>query len=153
MADVYTVDDNLYSGALVTWAPDGESISSIALEYVLRFKSQVGHNNGRRKEFIKNNGHLVILASQIRTVHFWELRKGTTARVSIFEPGDIERLKWNIVLNAIYPDFMASIQAILWLQDKDLMDFSEELSRWAEDHGLTSHMRSIRVLRGTRAAR
>ncbi len=134
MVDVLTTEDSLYSGALATWIPEDNDLSAIAIDYVLRFYPKQA---GRRNSYlIKNNGQLVLPANQIKTIHFWELRKGTKATVAVSHPNDAEKLKWNLLLYHIYPSFMTEVTILISLNDQEKAQFYKDIFEWAKAGGL-----------------
>lgn len=138
MVDILTTDDNLYSGKLSTWVPNNNEISAISIDYVIKY-SPKNNSKDREKYLIKNHGELVIPASQIKTYHFWEIRKQYVFNITIKAKSDLEVLKWALLLVFVHDGFIKTVTAQFNSETVNKPMFVEiinNLNNWMNDNSI-----------------
>ncbi|MEK6578868.1 MAG: hypothetical protein AABZ55_06550, partial [Bdellovibrionota bacterium] len=135
IADVLTNEGDIYSGLFTSYVPNGNDISAISMEYILRYGATADPKNGRPKSLLKNNGELVIPSSQIRTVHFWEIRRNYNCQIVISNKTWNEVLKWYLLLAHLYPKFFNKISVAIPTEEAYL-DMQRKIIPWLRSNRL-----------------
>jgi len=162
MVDVMTEDDCIYSGLFTAWIPSGdEGANALAMQYILKYsahleKIDVNTQSSKRKlakddrflsrrkkEFVKNNGELIIPMNKIRTVHLWEVRRGYRVVVGVKNISEFAIAKWWIVLADVKSSHFKEID--IWVSEVLEVKFVEEIGQWMEDQNIAGDKVNIVV--------
>jgi hypothetical protein len=136
-----------------SWMPQGdEAASTLSMQYILRHYplesvpsagpdaryTDLPVNEGaeprpRKVRFIERNGEMLFPWSEVASVHFWELRRGTQTIVTVRQPRDLELAKWWLALHEVNPQKISKF--VLEFQDSG--QSKSDLIAWTSERKMS----------------